>query len=82
EKRGAVALIRGLRAVSDFEYELQMAMINRKLNEKLITVFLMPHERYAYLNSSIVKELAYFNAEFDQFVPKYVYKKLKEKLSQ
>lgn len=82
EKRGAVALIRGLRAVSDFEYELQMAMINRKLNEKLITVFLMPHERYAYLNSSIVKELAYFNAEFDQFVPKYVYEKLKEKLSQ
>ncbi|MDZ7369985.1 MAG: pantetheine-phosphate adenylyltransferase [candidate division KSB1 bacterium] len=82
EKRGAVALIRGLRAVSDFEYELQMAMVNRKLNEKLITVFLMPHERYAYLNSSIVKELAYFNAEFDQFVPKYVYEKLKEKLSQ
>lgn len=81
KKRDAVALIRGLRAVSDFEFELQMAMVNRKLNEKLITVFLMPHERYGYLNSSIVKELASFNADIDHFVPKYVHEKLKEKLS-
>lgn len=79
--RGADAVIRGLRAVSDFEFELQMALVNRKLNEKLITVFLMPHENYSYLNSSIVKELALLGANIDSFVPDYVQQKLKEKLS-
>ena len=80
--RSADAVIRGLRAVSDFEFELQMALVNRKLNEKLITVFLMPHESYSYLNSSIVKELALFGADINSFVPDYVQQKLREKLSQ
>jgi len=79
-ERGAHAVIRGLRAVSDFEFELQMALVNRKLNEKLITVFLMPHEKYSYLNSSIVKELAQFGGNIECFVPKYVQEKIKEKM--
>jgi len=76
----ACAVIRGLRAVSDFEFELQMAMVNRKLDEKLITVFLMPHEKFFYLNSSIVKELAKFNGDIGSFVPQHVEEKLIAKL--
>jgi len=77
---GALAVIRGLRAVSDFEYEFQMALVNRKLDEHMITVFLMPHEKYSYLNSSIVKELARFNGEVSCFVPPHVEKRLREKM--
>jgi len=79
--RNAIAIIRGLRAISDFEYELQMAMMNRKLREKIITVFLMPHENYIYLNSSIVKEVASFGEDVSHLVPEIVVKKLKEKFS-
>ncbi len=79
--RNAVAIIRGLRAISDFEYELQMAMMNRKLREKIATVFLMPHENYIYLNSSIVKEVAYFGEDISHLVPEIVVRKLKEKFS-
>jgi pantetheine-phosphate adenylyltransferase len=77
---GAQAIIRGLRAVTDFEYELQMALVNRKLDESVITVFLMPHEKYSYLNSSIVKELARFNGEVSSFVPPHVEEKLMYKM--
>jgi len=73
-------IIRGLRAVSDFEYELQMAMVNRKLQENIVTVFMIPHENFSYLNSSIVKELAMFKGDIDSFVPQYVKTKLMEKL--
>lgn len=79
-EKGAQAVIRGLRAVSDFEYELQMAQVNRKLDENLITVFLMPHEKYSYLNSTIVKELAKFNGNISCFVPPHVEEKLIQKL--
>ena len=82
QQRQAHAIIRGLRAMSDFEYELQMALVNRKLNDDLTTVFLMPHERYTYLNSSIVKELITFGGRIDCFVPQYVKEKLKEKLQE
>lgn len=82
QQRQAHAIIRGLRAMSDFEYELQMALVNRKLNDDLTTVFLMPHERYTYLNSSIVKELTTFGGRIDCFVPQYVKEKLKEKLQE
>jgi pantetheine-phosphate adenylyltransferase len=81
EKKKAHAIIRGLRAVSDFEFELQMALVNRKLNETLITVFLMPHENYSYLNSSIVRELAQFGGNIKSFVPDYVRQKLIDKVS-
>ncbi|MBN1479828.1 pantetheine-phosphate adenylyltransferase [candidate division KSB1 bacterium] len=80
KKRNAHAVIRGLRAISDFEFELQMALVNRKLSEQLITVFLMPHESYSYLNSSIVKELAMFGGNIKCFVPDYVVQQLRKKI--
>lgn len=73
----AVAIIRGLRAVSDFEYEFQMALMNRKLASDITTVFLMPHEKYTYLNSSIIRSLAQFDADVAEFVPPVVAEALK-----
>ncbi len=69
EQKKAHAVIRGLRAFSDFEYELQMAMINRKLHPDIETLFLIPNEEYSYLTSSAIKELAIFGADVKQFVP-------------
>ncbi len=76
---GALGIIRGLRAVSDFEYEFQMALMNRKLAKDIATVFLMPGERYTYLNSSIVRDLAGLHSDVSEFVPPVVVAKLKEK---
>ena len=76
---GAVGIIRGLRAISDFEYEFQMALMNRKLDEDLRTIFLMPHEKYTYLNSTIVRNLAQFNSDVSDFVPPIVSKMLNDK---
>ena len=76
---GAVGIIRGLRAISDFEYEFQMALMNRKLDSDITTVFLMPHEKYTYLNSSLIRNLAELNADITEFVPESVYKALKSK---
>jgi pantetheine-phosphate adenylyltransferase len=81
EEHEAIALIRGLRAISDFEYEFQMALMNRKLSPKIITVFLMPHDNYTYLNSSIVREVASFGGDVSQFVPPGVARRLIEKFS-
>ncbi|HLP15818.1 MAG TPA: pantetheine-phosphate adenylyltransferase [Bacteroidota bacterium] len=77
KKNSAVALIRGLRAISDFEYEFQMALMNRNQAPEIATVFLMPHERYTYLNSSIVRELARLHGDYREFVPESVYTKMK-----
>ncbi len=77
KKNSAVALIRGLRAISDFEYEFQMALMNRNQAPEIATVFLMPHERYTYLNSSIVRELARLNGDYKEFVPASVYQRMK-----
>lgn len=68
-EQGAVASIRGLRAVSDFEYEMQIALTNRKLEPDWETLFLMPKENFVYLSSSIVKELARLHADISPFVP-------------
>lgn len=76
---GAVGIIRGLRAISDFEFEFQMALMNRKLNNELKTIFLMPHEKYTYLNSTIIRNLAQFKGDVSDFVPKIVADKLLEK---
>ncbi len=81
QQHDAIALIRGLRAISDFEYEFQMALMNRKLAPKVITVFLMPHDKYTYLNSSIVKEVASFGGDISKFVTQGVASRLKEKFS-
>ena len=70
--QGAVALVRGLRALSDFEYEFQMALMNRKLASEVATVFLMPNEKFTYLNSSIVRELARHRTSVADFVPENV----------
>ena len=71
-EKGACALIRGLRAVSDFEYEFQMALMNRKLKPDLETVYLMPSEEYTYINSTIAKEIARLGGDVSCFLPKQV----------
>jgi len=76
---GAQGIIRGLRAVSDFEYEFQMALMNRKLANTISTVFLMPHEKFTYLNSTIVRNLASLNSDVSDFVPPVVAAALKKK---
>ncbi|MEX1274723.1 MAG: pantetheine-phosphate adenylyltransferase [Bacteroidota bacterium] len=80
KKKHATALVRGLRAISDFEYELQMALMNRKLDSTLETVFLMPNEKYTYLNSSIVREIARLGGDVSGFVPDVALKALLRKL--
>jgi len=77
-KKG-VAVIRGLRAMSDFEYELQMALMNRRLDRKIETVFMMPSEEYTFLTSTIIKEVASFGGSIKGLVPDVVEKALKEK---
>ena len=79
KSKRASAIVRGLRAASDFEYELQMALTNRKLAENLTTVFLMPSEKYAYLNSTLVREIAAYGGNLSGFVPPLVARKLREK---
>ncbi len=76
----ANVLIRGLRMISDFEYELQMALTNRRLDERVETVFLMPSEGYSFLSSTLIKEAASLGANVSSFVPKFVEKRLKERL--
>ncbi len=76
---GATVLIRGLRAVSDFEYEFQIALMNRKQQSGVDTVFLMPDERYTYLSSSLIKEIARHGGSVDEFVPDFVAHQLKSK---
>lgn len=78
-RHGASAIIRGVRAVSDFEYEFQIALMNRKLEPSVSTIFLMPHERYTFLNSSIVRELARYGQPLAEFVPAAVQEGLKTK---
>lgn len=82
ESQNAIAIVRGLRAISDFEFEFQMALVNRKISRNLTTVFLMPHEKYTYLNSTIVKEVASFGGTVDDFVPANVATALRKKLQQ
>ncbi|MEE8612950.1 MAG: pantetheine-phosphate adenylyltransferase [Nitrospirales bacterium] len=81
-QRGAKAIIRGLRALSDFEHEFQMALLNRKLEERLETIFLMPSEEYSYLTSSIVKELALFGGPLEEFVHPEVAERLRHRIRQ
>ena len=73
-------LIRGLRMISDFEYEFQMALTNRKLKPDIETIFLMPQESYSYFSSKLLKEAASLGADLSCFVPDFVKKALKEKL--
>lgn len=72
-------IIRGLRAVSDFEYEFQIALMNRKLQPNVSTLFMMPHEQYTYLNSSIIRELGRYGQDIASFVPAGVARRMKER---
>ncbi len=78
-ERGALAVVRGLRAVSDFEFEFQMALMNRKLADTIETVFLMPHEAYSYLSSRLVKEVASLGGQVDDLVSPMAARMLKER---
>jgi pantetheine-phosphate adenylyltransferase len=76
----ASAVLRGIRAISDYEYELQMALMNRKLQPDLETVFMMPAEQYSYLSSRLVREIAQLGGSIKGLVPEMVEQRLKEKL--
>ena len=80
EKRKGQAIIRGLRAVSDFEFEFQLALMNRKLNERVETIFMMPKDTYTFISSRIVKEIARLGGDVTAFVPPHVQSALKGKL--
>lgn len=79
-REGACAVIRGLRAVSDFEFEFQMALMNRKLDDRVETLFLTPQEELTYISSRIVKEIARLGGDISAFVPAHVAEALKRKL--
>jgi len=81
-KKGARVILRGLRAVSDFETEFSMALMNRKISEDIETVFLMPNLAYTYLSSRLVKEVALLGGDVDDLVPPLASKLLKERASQ
>src|SRR6185437_440883 len=80
-QRGARVLLRGIRAVSDYELELQMALMNRKLEPKLETVFMLPGEAYSYLSSRLVREIAQLGGPLDGLVPAVVEERLRAKIS-
>jgi len=79
KKKHVTMVIRGLRMISDFEYEFQMALTNRKIEEGIETVFMMPNESYSYLSSKLIKEVARLGGDLKAFVPGFVEKRLKEK---
>jgi pantetheine-phosphate adenylyltransferase len=78
-ERKANAIVRGIRAISDYEYELQMALMNRRLQPELETVFMMPAEAYSYVSSRLVKEVFQLGARIDGLVPALVEKRMRER---
>ncbi len=78
--RNANVVLRGIRAVSDYEFELQMALMNRKLDQRVETIFMLPAEKYSYLSSRIVREIAQLGGPLTGFVPELVEQKLREKV--
>ena len=81
EKKGARSIVRGLRALSDFEHEFQMDLMNRKLNPQIETVYLMTRQSYSYLSSSIIKEIIQLGGDTPSLIPDSVRKRLQEKFS-
>jgi len=79
-KNGINVIMRGVRMISDFEYEFQMALTNRKLSNKIETIFMMPKDTYSYISSRLIKEAAALGADLHDLVPDFVEKALKEKL--
>ena len=79
KSKNATAIIRGLRAISDFEYEFQMELMNRHLDSNINTVFLMPHQKYIHISSSLVKEVSSLGGNISSYVPSHVQKMLNKK---
>ena len=79
ESQNTLVIIRGLRVLSDFEFEFKMALMNRNLNEDVSTVFLMPHEKYTHISSSMVREVASLGGNVKNYVPNHVDEALKRK---
>ena len=79
-QKGARVLVKGLRAVSDYEQEVQMAIINSKINPDLDTIFFPSSEKYTYLSSSVAKEMARYNADLSEFLPREILEDVKKKL--
>lgn len=75
-------IVRGLRMISDFEYEFQMALTNRRLNKNIEVIFMMPNQSYSFLSSKLIKEVAALGAKLSEFLPSFVEKKLQEKFKQ
>lgn len=82
KEKGSNVLIRGLRMISDFEFEFQMALTNRRLNETIETVFLMPSEGYSFISSTLLKEAASLGADVSSFLPGFIVEKLGKKLKE
>ena len=82
ERKNIRIIIKGLRAISDFEFEFQMALVNRKLNPNVETLFMMTNSKYSYLSSSIVKEIASFGGDIKDLVPSAVYELIIDKFRQ
>ncbi|MDP3919597.1 MAG: pantetheine-phosphate adenylyltransferase [Candidatus Omnitrophota bacterium] len=80
KSKKAHSIVRGLRATSDFEYEFQMALTNRKLSKRVDTVFLMPSESFFYLSSRLIKEIAAFRGDISDYVPRFVVKEIRQRL--
>ncbi len=79
-RKNANVVLRGIRAVSDYEFELQMALMNRKIDQRVETIFMLPAEKYSYLSSRIVREIAHLGGPLTGFVPELVEQKLREKV--
>ncbi len=80
KQQGATTLIKGLRQISDFEYEFQMALLNKKLNSDIETLFMVTNANYSYVSSSVVKEVASLGGDFSDLVPKEIYEDVRQKI--
>ena len=81
ESKNAIVIIRGLRVLSDFEYEFKMAMMNRGLNDEISTLFMMPHIEYVHISSSLIKEVASLGGDITSYVPSDVLEKIHKKIN-
>ena len=80
KQKGATVIVKGLRTVTDFEYEFQMALLNKALNPEYETMFMMTNSKYSYISSSMVKDVAKYKGELEDLIPPYVIEKIKDKI--
>ena len=81
-KQKSNIIIRGLRVLSDFEYEFRMALMNRKLNDEVTTMFMMPNEKYTHIGSSLIKEVGMLDGKIDDYIPKQILSEVKNKINE